>query len=187
MATAPTSRAKAATRAAASVAAAPAAAPVAPAAAPAAVAPAAAAVEAPVAKTAAKPTVSKEHVESVDQAKTAALKSYEDAVSLSKDAVEAWVQAGTVFSRGLQDISHKIMGVAQNVVETNVTASKQMLSAKTIRDVVDMHSTLSRENFDRLMAEGSHLSDLTMKLVEEALAPLNQKVNTLMERLVKKP
>ena len=130
-------------------------------------------------------TVTTDHVESVNQAQNAALKSYEDIVGFSKDAVEAWVQAGTIFSRGFQDISSTVIGIAQGVVEENVTASKQFLAAKTIRDVVDLHSSFSRAQFDRLVSEGSHLSDLSVKLVEESFAPLGQKVNAVIDKLVK--
>ena len=57
------------------------------------------------------------------------------------------------------------------------------MTVKTIREVVDLHQTLSKEQVDHLLAEGSHLSDLSIKLVEESLAPISQKVNELIGRL----
>ena len=66
-----------------------------------------------------------------------------------------------------------------------VTASKQFLTAKTIREVVDLHTSFSRAQFDRLVSEGSHLSDLSVKLVEQSFAPLGQKVNAVIDKLVK--
>ena len=162
MATTPTTRAKAT----------PAAAAEAPAAAPAKAA----------AKAVAAPKVQQEAVE---QAQAAALKSYEDIVGFGKETVEALVQAGSIFSRGVQDISTKVIGIAQNVVEQNVSVSKQILAAKTIRDVVDLQTAFSREQFDHLVNEGSHLSDLSVKLVEDSFAPLGQKVNEAIDKLVK--
>jgi len=129
--------------------------------------------------------VTKDHLESVAKAQTAALKSYEDMVGFGKDAVDVWVQASTIFSRGFHDIGNTVIGIAQCVVEDNVTASKQFLAAKTIRDVVDLQTSFSRAQFDRLVSEGSHLSDLSVKLVEESLAPLGQKVNAVIDKLVK--
>ena len=129
--------------------------------------------------------VTQDHLDQVSQAQAAALKSYEDIVSFGKDAVEAWVQAGTVFSRGVQDIGSTVISLAQGVVEENVTASKQFLTAKTIREVVDLHTSFSRAQFDRLVSEGSHLSDLSVKLVEQSFAPLGQKVNAVIDKLVK--
>ena len=127
--------------------------------------------------------VTPEHAESVAQAQTAALKSYEDVVGFSKDALEAWAQSGSVLSRGLQDIGQKFFGLAQAVIEQNINASKQLLTVKTIREVVDLHQSLSKEQVEHLLAEGSHLSDLSIKLVEESLAPISQKVNELIGRL----
>ncbi len=125
------------------------------------------------------------HEDTVAKAQSAALKSYEDIVGFGKEAVDAWVQAGTIFTRGFHDIGSKVFGIAQGVVEDNVTASKQLLAAKTIRDVVDLQTSFSRTQFDRLVAEGSHLSDLSVKLVEESFAPLGQKVNAVIDKLVK--
>ena len=115
----------------------------------------------------------------------AALKSYENIIAIGKDTVEAWTEASTILSRGVQDLSTKVIGLAQNLVEQNVSVSKQLLTAKTIRDAVDLHTSFSRDQFDRLISEGSHLSDLSIKLVEEALAPINQKVNAAIDKLVK--
>jgi phasin family protein len=126
-----------------------------------------------------------DHADTVSKAQTAALKSYEDIVGFGKEAVEAFVEAGNIFTRGFQDIGTKVMGIAQGVVEDNVTASKQLFAAKTIRDVVDLQTSFSRAQFDRLVSEGSHISDLSVKLVEESFAPLGEKVNAVIDKLVK--
>ena len=103
MATSPTPRAKAATAAtAAKTAAAPKVAP--------------APVVSPPVAAAPVTFVTSEHAESVAQAQTAALKSYEDVVGFSKDALEALVESSTVLSRGLQDIGSKFFGLAQAVM-----------------------------------------------------------------------
>lgn len=113
------------------------------------------------------------------------LKSYENIIAIGKDTVEAWTEAGTILSRGVQDLNTKVLGLAQNLVEQNVSATKQLLTVKTIRDAVDLQTTFSRDQFDRLVSEGSHLSDLSIKLVEETLAPISQKVNAAIDKLVK--
>jgi phasin family protein len=124
--------------------------------------------------------------DAVNQIQSTTIKSYEDLVGFGQEAISAWVEAGTILSRGIQDISGKTLAMAQSVVEQNVEASKQLLAAKTIRDMVDLQSAHSRAQFDRLVAEGTQISDLSVKLVEESFAPLSQKVNTVIDKIIKK-
>lgn len=123
-------------------------------------------------------------VEAVAESVAPVLNTYEDAVGFGKDAIEAWVQAGTILSKGFQDIGSTVFGFAQSMVEENVAVSKQLMAAKTLRDVVDLQTTFSRAQFDRLVSEGSHLSDLSVKLVEESFAPIGQKVNSVIDKFV---
>lgn len=135
------------------------------------------------AKAVAKQVIAKP-VEGVAEGDVSALNSYEDAVGFGKDAIEAWVQAGAILSKGFQDIGSTVFGFAQSLVEENVAVSKQLMAAKTLRDVVDLQTTFSRAQFDRLVSEGSHLSDLSVKLVEESFAPIGQKVNSVIDKFV---
>ncbi len=113
-----------------------------------------------------------------------ALNAYEDAVGFGKEAIEAWVQAGTILSKGFQDIGSTVFGLAKSLVEENVAVSKQFLGVKTLREVVDLQASFSRSQFDRLVSESSHLSDLSVKLVEESFAPIGQKVNAALDKFV---
>lgn len=119
------------------------------------------------------------------KAQTVALKSYEDVLGSSKETVEAMVQAGTILSQGLQDIGKAVFSLAQESIESSVAASKQMMEAKTLSDVIEMQAALSKQSFDRLMGESTRLSDLTIKLVEDAFGPLTEKVNATVDKLVK--
>jgi phasin family protein len=132
-------------------------------------------------------TIAKQAVE-VSTASIAApvstLNGYEDVVGFGKEAIEAWVQAGTILSKGFQDIGSTVFGLAKSLVEENVAVSKQFLGVKTLREVVDLHASFSRSQFDRLVSESSHLSDMSVKLVEESFAPIGQKVNAVIDKFV---
>lgn len=117
------------------------------------------------------------------KAQVAAFQAYEEAVSSAKDAV---AQAGTIFSKGLQDIGKLVLGLAQASVEEGVAASQQLLAAKTLRELVDVQSAVAKQQFDRLLGESSRLSDLSVKLVEESFAPLTERVTATVEKMVKR-
>lgn len=130
-------------------------------------------------------TVVKASKDATAKAHTVALQSYEDAMGATKANVDALVQAGTVLSKGLQDIGKALFGAAQESIEDSVAASKQLMAARTLREVVDVQAALSKQSLDRLMGESARLSDLSVKLVEEAFAPLTERVNATVDKLVK--
>lgn len=130
--------------------------------------------------------LTKGRVETAVKAQVAAFQAYEEAVSSAKDAVDAVAQAGTIFSKGLQDIGKLVLGLAQVSVEEGVAASQQLLAAKTLRELVDVQSAVAKQQFDRLLSESSRLSDLSVKLVEESFAPLTERVTATVEKLAKR-
>jgi phasin family protein len=127
-----------------------------------------------------------EQVQTAAKVQAAAFQtSVEDAVALAKDNVEAVVKAGTILSKGLQDIGRDVLGLAQASIEESVSASKAVFGVKTLRELFDLQSNLVKANLDKLMSESTRLSDQSVKLVEEAFAPIQDRVNATVDRLVK--
>ncbi|MGE5505498.1 MAG: phasin family protein [Actinomycetota bacterium] len=129
--------------------------------------------------------MTKEQVEAAVKAQTVAMQSYEDAIALAKDNVDAVVKAGTILTQGLQDLGKSVFGLAQETLEEQVSLSKALFGAKTLRELFDLQSTLVKTNFDKLVSEGTRLSDRSVKLVEEAMAPIHDQVNATVDRMVK--
>ncbi|MGE5547209.1 MAG: phasin family protein [Solirubrobacterales bacterium] len=113
------------------------------------------------------------------------MKGYEDALQTARESAEAVSQASAVLARGLTELSQAVFGLAQETVEQSMEASRQLMAARTLRDLVDIQSSLAKAQLDKAIAEGSRLSDLSTKLVEEALAPINARVHAAFDRLVK--
>ncbi len=130
--------------------------------------------------------LTKTQVETAVQAQSNALHTYESAISSTKETLEAVVNSSQVFSRGLQELGKSLLGLAQLSVEEGIAVSKQMMAAKTLREVVDLQTMIVRSQLDRLLSEGSRLSDQSVQLVEDALTPLNKRVDTVVNELIKK-
>jgi len=130
--------------------------------------------------------LTKDQVQVAVNAQSEAFKSYEDAVQATKEAVDALTKSGTILTKGLQDLTKAMFGLAQQTVEDTVAASKQLLAAKTLPELVDAQAALAKTSFDKLFAEGTRLSDLSVKLIEEAAAPLAERVNATVDKLVKR-
>lgn len=114
-----------------------------------------------------------------------AFKGYEDVVQFNKDNFDAMVKTGAIFAKGWQDMSTTVMGLAQESIEDGVAASKALLNAKTLKEIVEVQSGLAKANFDKIVTEGSRLSEVGVKLAEQAIAPINTRVTAAVEKLTK--
>jgi phasin family protein len=75
--------------------------------------------------------------------------------------------------------------LAQESLEDSVAAGKALVGAKTLKEVIDVSSSLAKSSFDKMVAESSKLSQLSSKLAEEALAPINSRVNAAVQKITK--
>ena len=146
-------------------------------------APAAPAVAAPavVAEAAALPSLDQVGA----QAQAAALKSYEEVSAVAKGALDAVVASSEALSQGLQGLGNTVLGLTQQSIDEGVAATRQILAAKTIRELVDLQAALAKSQFDRLLTEAPRLGEQSVKLVEDAVAPLSASVNAAVDKLVK--
>ncbi|MBO6837268.1 MAG: phasin family protein [Alphaproteobacteria bacterium] len=123
--------------------------------------------------------------EQVEKASTAALKSYDEFAALNKDTVDAYVKAGNVFAKGFEDLGKTVFAFAQSQAETNVNAAKALMSAKTINDVVEIQSDLARTQFDAFVAEGTKVSEMSLKVANETVEPIQAQFNVVVEKMMK--
>ncbi|HVI51266.1 MAG TPA: phasin family protein [Candidatus Sulfotelmatobacter sp.] len=130
-------------------------------------------------------SLTKEHVDAAAKAHSAAFQGYEDILSFSKDNIDALVKSSSILARGLQDLSKSLVTLTQAQIDESVAASKALASAKTLREVIDLSSSLTKTNFDKLVAEGTKLQQLTAKLAEEAAAPIASRVEATVARVTK--
>jgi len=130
-------------------------------------------------------SMTKEQVEAAVKAGAAAFKNYEDLIEFGKENVEAVVRSGSIVAKGVQDWSHSLVVLAQTSIDEQVAASKALIGAKSLKEVIDLSSTMAKSSFDKMMAEGSKLTQLSTKLAEEAFVPLSTRVSAAVERFFK--
>lgn len=127
----------------------------------------------------------KEQVEAAVKAGAEAFKGYEDVATFGRDNAEAVARSSTILAKGVQDINKAWMGLAQSAVEESVTQAKNILGCKSVQDVFQLQGEYIRGNYAKLMGESRRIADMTVKLTEEAVAPLARRVNATVEKLTK--
>lgn len=123
--------------------------------------------------------------EQVEKASTAALKGYDEFATVNKDTMDAYVKASNVVAKGMEDMGKTMFAFAQAQTEANVAAAKKMMAAKTINDFVEIQSDLARSQFDAYVAEGTKVSEMALKVANEAAEPIQVQFNVVVEKVMK--
>jgi hypothetical protein len=102
--------------------------------------------------------------------------------SFSQGNIEAIVQSGQVWVAGCQDISKAMAAAAQGHLERTTSAWKALISVKSLKDVMDLRPSLSHVSFETAFAETGKLTDASVKLAEQTMAPITERVMLAVER-----
>jgi len=129
--------------------------------------------------------MTKEQVEAAVKAGAVAFKNYEDLLQFGKENVEAVVASGSIVVKGVQDLSHSLVVLAQASMDEQVAAGKALIGAKSLKEVIDLSSSMAKTNFEKLMAEGTKLTQISTKLAEEAFSPLSSRMSAAVEKFFK--
>ncbi|MBP2230730.1 phasin family protein [Azospirillum agricola] len=127
-------------------------------------------------------TVAKEQF---DKAASQLLKSYEDIQAANKATVAALVESGSIAAKGAEDLSREFVAYSQSALDKSITTGKALLTAKSLQEVVELQNSFFKSSFDSLVAEASRIQELSVKVTNEALAPLNARVTATVETLSK--
>ena len=146
-----------------------------------------AAIEKPAAKPATEAAAevlaqAKKQVEAATKAMTGG---YGDFAVQGKENVEALVRSGNIMAKGMETLGKEIMDFSRVSFEGNVQATKALFGAKTFQDLVTMQSDHARKSMDQFMAEGAKLTELSVKVAGEAMAPIQARVDLTVKQFVK--
>jgi phasin family protein len=121
----------------------------------------------------------------VKQGMEKAMKTAEELVAFGQGNVEAMVRSSQIWAAGLQDISKLIAANAQASFDETMSTFKALSSAKSLKDAFELQASLARTTIEKTLAESGKLTDASMKLTEQTLAPLTARVSLAVEKFTK--
>lgn len=123
--------------------------------------------------------------EQVEKVATSFLKGFDEAHGQGRANLDALIKANAIAAKGFEEIGRAWFGFAQTSLDHSAAAAKAVLGAKSLREAVDVQSGYAKTAIDNLLAEGTRLSELGVKVTNEALAPLGERVQATVETLAK--
>jgi phasin family protein len=110
---------------------------------------------------------------------------YEELADLGRENFAAVLRANAALTEGIEAIGKEVMGYARNSLENVAEAATAVLAAKTFEDLVQVNSDFAKASFERLVARSTKLSEMGVKVANEALAPLGGRVEATFQKLGK--
>lgn len=114
-----------------------------------------------------------------------AVKSAEEFVSFSQGNFEAMMKAGQIWAAGVQDMHKTFAATAQAQVEAAMGNFKALTSVKSLKEAIDLQTTLARASMETAVSETGKITDASMKLAEQAMAPLTARVTLAVEKFAR--
>jgi phasin family protein len=113
------------------------------------------------------------------------IKNTEDFVALGKQNLEALAASGKIWSAGTQDLAQQFAAAMKASLEESVATVKALSSVKTPKEAIELQTTYYKTAVARALAETTRLTEASMKLTEQALAPLTARLAVAVDVFAK--
>ncbi len=114
-----------------------------------------------------------------------AMKTAEEMVAFGQGNMEAFAKSGQIWAAGIQELQKQMAATAQASFEGAVATFKAMSAAKSLKDAFDLQASLARGTIEKTLAESGKITDASLKLTEQALAPITARVTLAVEKFAK--
>jgi phasin family protein len=109
------------------------------------------------------------------------MKSTEDLVAFSQANIEAFVKSSQIWSAGVQELTKQMASTAKASFEESVSTFKAITTCKSVKEAMDLQSSFAKAALEKAMAESNKLTDASIKLTEQTLAPITARVTVAVE------
>jgi phasin family protein len=107
----------------------------------------------------------------------------EELAELTRANVEAAVEAGKIAATGAKSVGEDALQRVREGLEQNVAEFKNLAQASSPSEFFQLQSEIAKQNFDRMVASFSQLTEASVKLAGEALQPLSNRAALNAEKI----
>jgi phasin family protein len=114
------------------------------------------------------------------------MKACEDVNSMMTSYVSAAAKSNAATLQGIEDMTRNMSSFMQESIARSVSACKAMMTAKSPQEAADTHSEFLKDCFDGMVAGGSKMSEISLRVAKGAIDPLAQHTNEAVGAVMKK-
>ena len=129
-----------------------------------------------------------------EQYQAAGSKAFKDAVEKSmtalneinahsKSNLEAVVASVTAAGKGAETLGAQTAAYSKKSLEDYVAAAKSLTTAKSLQEVVELQTAFAKSSLEAYLAQVNKTSETVAASMKETVAPINERVTALVERV----
>jgi len=99
-----------------------------------------------------------------------------DFAAVGKENYDALTASSKIWAEGVQEIGKQAAASAKASFEESVAMFKALTTVKSVKEAIELQTTYTKTATAKALAESTKLSEASMKLTEQALAPLTARV-----------
>lgn len=101
----------------------------------------------------------------------------------SRKNFEAMVASVTAATKGAETLGARAMAYSKKSMEDQVAAAKGLASARSVQEAIELQTSFAKSAFEAYIAEVTHMSEAVAASMKETVAPINERVTALVERV----
>ena len=101
-----------------------------------------------------------------------------DFAAIGKDNLEAFTASTKIWAAGVQDLTQQFAATAKASFDESMATFKALTAVKSFKEAIDLQSSYSKAAVAKALAESTKLTEASMKLTEQALAPITARMAT---------
>jgi len=99
--------------------------------------------------------------------------------------LDAFAAAGMVAAKGVESLSGELLAFNRKVIEDSVANAKRLFDCKTINELAEVQADLARANFEQIIAQGTRITGLAVKVANEMAAPMRERASAAVGKIGK--
>ncbi len=109
------------------------------------------------------------------------MKTAEQMTSFSQGNLEALMKSNQILTAGLTDITKMFAASAKASLDETMSNLRALTSVKSVKEAFELQSTFAKASMEKALAESGKMTEQSMKLAEQAFAPITARVNAAVE------
>ena len=99
-----------------------------------------------------------------------------DFATIGKENLEAFTASSKIWMAGVQDLTQQFAATAKASFDESVATFKALTAVKSVQEAIDLQTSYSKAAVAKALAESTKLTEASMKLTEQALAPITARM-----------
>jgi len=108
-----------------------------------------------------------------------------DFLAFGQGNLDAFMKSSQIWAAGVQELCKHVAATAQSGLQETLASFQALSGVKSPNEALDIQVSLARANLGKVVAETGKITDTSLKLAEQAMAPITARMAQAAEKFAK--